>query len=72
MELELAKQEERLRKKELEEKMYKGKYRYLILQEMAEAKTKEREREAEKEAILMKKQAYSLLTNSTPVRRWER
>lgn len=59
-EMELKKQQEMLRKKQLNEKVYKGRFRYLILQELVDAENKKKEKEAEKQAILMKKQAYSL------------
>lgn len=56
----LAKHEERMRKKELDEKVYKGKFRYLMLQEMVDEQMKKKQKEEEKKAILVKKQAYSL------------
>lgn len=36
-ELQLAKQKEQLLKKQLDEKIYKGKFRYIVLKEMADA-----------------------------------
>ena len=35
----LAKEEERMREKELKQRAYQGKFRYLVLNEMVEAQT---------------------------------
>lgn len=42
--MELARQKEQLLKKQLDQKIYKGKFRYIVLQEMVDAEAKKQEK----------------------------